>query len=130
MIDKALKDLDLKLDNADKKAFLSAVSWKDEQAKEVIKKKTASGVEFEADSDLRDSESVPLKEDIQVYFDREVLPFVADAWIDHEKTVRGYEINFNRHFYKPKQLRTLDDIRADILALEDETEGVLNAIIH
>ncbi len=129
-IDKALKDLGLKFDNADKKVFLSAVSWKDEQAKEVIKKKTAKGVEFEADSDLRDSESVPLKEDIQVYFDREVLPFVADAWIDHSKTVKGYEINFNRHFYKPKQLRTLDTIRADILALEDETDGVLNSIIH
>jgi len=73
---------------------------------------------------------VSLKEAIQVYFDREVLPFVADAWINHDKTVRGYEINFNRYFYQPKQLRTLDTIRADILALENETEGLLTTIIE
>lgn len=130
-VDKALKKLKISLDNSDKKAFLNAVSWKNESAKEVIKKENKDGsIEFEADSELRDTENVPLKEDIQTYFEREVLPFVSDAWIDHSKTVKGYEINFNRHFYKPKELRTLGKIRADILALEEETDGILNKIIN
>lgn len=130
-VDKALKKLKISLDNSDKKAFLNAVSWKNESSKEVIKKENKKGsIEFEADSELRDTENVPLKEDIQTYFEREVLPFVSDAWIDHSKTVKGYEINFNRHFYKPKELRTLEKIRADILALEEETDGILNKIIN
>lgn len=130
-VDEALKRLKITFDNNDKKAFLNAVSWKDEQAKEVIKKEHKDGsIEFEADSELRDTENVPLKDDIQAYFKREVLPFVPDAWIDHSKTVKGYEINFNRYFYKPKELRTLEQIRADILALEQETDGILNKIIN
>lgn len=129
-VDNALKKLKISLDNTDKKAFLNAVSWRDENAKEVIKKANKDGsIEFEADSELRDTENVPLKDDIQAYFAREVLPFVNDAWIDHSKTIKGYEINFNRHFYKPKELRTLEQIRADILALEQETDGILQAII-
>lgn len=129
-VDKTLKKLKISFDNTDKKAFLNAVSWRDENAKEVIKKANKDGsIEFEADSELRDTENVPLKDDIQAYFEREVLPFVADAWIDHSKTVKGYEINFNRYFYKPKELRTLEQIRADILALEQETDGILQAII-
>jgi len=129
-VDKALKKLKLSLDTADKKAFLSAVSWRDEKAKEVIKKENKDGsIEFEPDSELRDTENVPLKDDIQAYFEREVLPFVPDAWIDHGKTVKGYEINFNRYFYKPKELRTLEQIKNSILALEQETDGILQAII-
>lgn len=129
-VDEALKKLKLSLDNTDKKAFLNAVSWRNETAVEVIKKELKDGsIEFEPDSELRDTENVSLKEDIQAYFEKEVLPFVSDAWIDHSKTVKGYEINFNRYFYKPKELRTLDNIRADILALEQETDGILQNII-
>ena len=75
------------------------------------------------DANLRDNERVPLKEDIKTYFEREVLPHVPDAWIDKSKTKKGYEINFTKYFYKYKPLRRLSEIRADILALEKETEG-------
>ncbi len=81
------------------------------------------------DTNLRDSERVPLKEDIITYFDREVLPHVPDAWIDNSKTKKGYEINFTKYFYKYKPLRSLSEIRADILALEQETEGLLKEAI-
>jgi type I restriction enzyme M protein len=88
-------------------------------------------VEYEPDSSLRDTEQVPLLEEggIEAFFQREVLPYVPDAWIDAEKTQVGYEISFTRHFYKPTPLRTLEEIRADILALEQETEGLLEDIV-
>jgi type I restriction enzyme M protein len=88
-------------------------------------------VEYEPDSDLRDTEQVPLLEDggIETFIRREVLPHVPDAWYDPESVKTGYEISFTRHFYKPQPLRTLEDIRADILALEKETEGLLDEII-
>jgi type I restriction enzyme M protein len=89
-------------------------------------------VEYEPDTDLRDTEQVPLLEDggIEAFFRREVLPYAPDAWIDEDATKIGYEISFTRYFYKPESLRTLDEIRADILALEQETEGLLQAILE
>ena len=91
----------------------------------------ASIVEYEPDSELRDTEQVPLLEDggIDAFFRREVLPHVPDAWIDGDATKIGYEISFTRYFYKPQPLRTLAEIRADIEALERETEGLLKEII-
>jgi type I restriction enzyme M protein len=88
-------------------------------------------VEYEADSNLRDTETVPLTEEggIVEFIAREVMPHAPDAWIDEGKTAIGYEISFTRVFYKPQPLRTLVDIRADILALEAETDGLLPAII-
>ena len=71
------------------------------------------------DADLRDTENVPLHEDVQVYFEREVLPHAADAWIDHEKTKAGYEIPFNRHFYVFKPPRALAEIDADLKVVTD-----------
>lgn len=76
------------------------------------------------DSSLRDYENIPLKEDIEEYFKREVLPHVPDAWIDHSKTKVGYEINFTRYFYKYTPLRSTNEIRADILKLKDEMAGL------
>jgi type I restriction enzyme M protein len=81
-------------------------------------------------SDLRDYENVPLQDNIEEYFKQEVLPHLPDAWIDHTKTKVGYEINFTRYFYKYKPLRSLEEIRADILALEKETDGMLKDIIR
>ncbi|WKZ21735.1 MAG: class I SAM-dependent DNA methyltransferase [Candidatus Brocadiaceae baterium WH-1] len=81
------------------------------------------------DADLRDYENVPLKEDIEDYFKREVQPHVPDAWIDHSKTKIGYEINFTKYFYQYKPLRSLEEIRRDILALEKETEGMIKTIL-
>lgn len=82
------------------------------------------------DADLRDFENVPLKEDIEKYFKREVLPHLPDAWIDHAKTKVGYEINFTKYFYKYKPLRSLEEIRADILALEEETVNAISNVIQ
>ena len=88
-------------------------------------------VEYETDSELRDTEQVPLREvgGIEAFFLREVMPHVSDAWIDENSAKIGYEISFTRYFYKPTPLRTLEEIRADILALEKETEGLLDEII-
>ena len=89
-------------------------------------------VEYEPDTELRDTEQVPLLEDggIEGFFKREVLPYVPDAWIDESKTQLGYEISFTRYFYKPIQLRTLEEIRQDIFSLEKETEGILDDIVE
>ncbi len=86
---------------------------------------------------LRDHENIPLKkgkkestlDDIQEYLEKEVLPHVPDAWVDHGKTKVGYEINFTKYFYEYKPLRPLSEIRADILALEKETDGLLSEVI-
>jgi type I restriction enzyme M protein len=88
-------------------------------------------VEYEPDSDLRDTETVPLKEPggIEAFIRREVLPHAADAWIDESRTTIGYEISFTRYFYKPQSFRPLEAIRADILALERETDGLIANII-
>lgn len=83
-----------------------------------------------ADASLRDHEDVPLKSDIEEYVKKEVLPHVPDAWIDHTKTKIGYEINFTRYFFKYKPLRSLDEIRADILKLEQETDGMIKTILN
>jgi len=88
-------------------------------------------VGYEPDSDLRDTEQVPLLEPggIDAFLEREVLPYAPGAWYDPESVKVGYEISFTRYFYKPQPLRTLEEIRADILALERETEGLLAQII-
>ena len=88
-------------------------------------------VKYEPDTDLRDTEQIPLQEDggIEAFLRREVLPYAEDAWYDPASVKTGYEISFTRYFYKPQPLRTLEEIRADILALERETEGLLGEIV-
>ncbi len=88
-------------------------------------------VEFEPDTDLRDTEQIPLTEagGIEAFIRREVLPYAPDAWYVPSSVKTGYEISFTRYFYKPQPLRTLDEIRADIVALESETEGLLAEIL-
>ena len=152
--DVAMKAHSKKLGAPEKKAIYKAVSWRDETAPPVIAKRSklkASEhfepgydgayleevgkdrfiVEYEADTDLRDTEQVPLKEPggIEAFFVREVLPHATDAWISMDATKIGYEISFARYFYKPTPLRTLDQIRADILKLEEQTEGLLHKIV-
>jgi len=89
-------------------------------------------VEYEPDTQLRDTEQVPLMEEggVEAFIRREVLSHVPDAWIDESATKIGYEVSFTRYFYKPQPLRSLEEIRADILALEKETEGLLKRIIE
>jgi type I restriction enzyme M protein len=88
-------------------------------------------VEYEPDTDLRDTEQIPLLErgGIDAFLRREVLPYAADAWYDPASVKTGYEISFTRYFYRPQPMRTLEEIRADILALQKETEGLLKGII-
>ena len=81
--------------------------------------------EIKANSVLRDYENVPLLEDIETYFNREVLPNVPDAWVDQTKSKVGYEINFTKYFYIYKPLRSLDEIKSDILKLEEEAVGLI-----
>ncbi|MGC8731331.1 MAG: type I restriction-modification system subunit M [Halothiobacillaceae bacterium] len=143
-----------RLSAAEKEAIYKAVSWRDETAPPVIarRSKLKAGepfepgfdgryletvgkerfiVEYKPDPELRDTEQVPLKEPggIDAFFRREVLPHAPDAWIARDKTQIGYEISFARYFYKPAPLRTLSEIRADILALEAKTEGLLKKIV-
>ena len=88
-------------------------------------------VEYEPDTDLRDTEQILLQEagGIEAFLRREVLPYAADAWYRPDSVRIGYEISFTRYFYKPKPMRTLEEIRADILTLEQETEGLLAEIL-
>ncbi len=88
-------------------------------------------VEYEPDSDLRDTEQVPLLEEggIEAFIRREVLPYTPDAWIKEAAAKIGYEVSFTRHFYKPQPLRTLEEISADILAVEKEAEGLLDGLL-
>lgn len=88
-------------------------------------------VEYEPDTDLRDTEQIPLLEEggIEAFLRREVLPHAADAWYETTTIKTGYEVSFTRYFYKPQPMRTLAEIRADILVLEKETDGLLSEII-
>lgn len=98
---------------------------------------TGEYIEYEPDSELRDTENVPLALDtslsasrgIHDYFIREVRPHVDEAWIAIDKTVIGYEISFNKYFYQHKPLRSLEEVTAEILALEAETDGLLKQLV-
>jgi type I restriction enzyme M protein len=83
----------------------------------------------EPDPELRDTENVPLKEDVHAYVEREVRPFLPDAWIDESRTRIGYEIPFTRHFYEYTPLRPLAEIEAEIRTLEAEIEGMLEEVL-
>jgi type I restriction enzyme M protein len=84
---------------------------------------------YESESDLRDTENVPLKDNIYAYFLREVKPHVAEAWINLDATKIGYEVSFNKYFYKHKPLRNIEDVGADIMQLELESDGLIREIL-
>jgi type I restriction enzyme M protein len=151
-VNDVLETLGRKLSASDIKTILRTVSWRDENAPPVVAKVHKPGkaqpdalrglyevqigsknvvVEYEPDSELRDTEQVPLLEHggVEAFIRREVLPYTSDAWIDESKTKVGYEISFTHHFYKPQPLRSLEDIRADILAVEKEAEGLLDELL-
>jgi len=141
-----------KLTGARKKLLQGRLAKRDETAVEVISKIHKPGktkpdplrglfeatidskpcvVEYKPDTELRDTEQVPLLEEggIEAFIRREVLPHVPDAWYDQESVKTGYEISSTRYFYKPQPLRSLKEIRADILAVEKETVGLLGEIM-
>jgi type I restriction enzyme M protein len=113
-LEKAASEADLKLSAPVKKAILNTMSQRDEAAEICVDEDGNP----EPDTDLRDYENVPLKEDIHAYFEREVKPHVPDAWIDESKTKVGYEIPFNRHFYKYTRPRPFEEIKAEIKQIE------------
>lgn len=152
-VDQALKQLGIKLPAAELKLILRGVSWRVEAAPPVIAKVYKAGkvmddpmlgrfavsidgkpcvVEYEPDPDLRDTEQVPLLEEggIEAFIRREVLPYTPDAWLNNDATKIGYEVSFTRHFYKPQPLRTLAEIRADILAIEREAGDLLDDLLE
>jgi type I restriction enzyme M protein len=122
-IEKLLKKRDSRWKAPEEKLFRSVFTMKDAQGTPVKK-----GSGFEPDADLRDFENVPLKEDIDAYSKREVLPHVPDAWMDRAKDKVGYEINFNRHFYKFTPPRKLAEIDADLKKAEDEILRLLREV--
>lgn len=130
LLDSESKKRDIKITKQQLTKVYSAFTQTDEEAEKVIKRKNKDGsYEYEPDSDLRDYEKIPLKDDIQAYFEKEVLPYVPDAWIDHDKTKVGYEINFNKHFFKFEREDSLEDITAEIEKLQNETEDLLKLIM-
>lgn len=124
-LNQAFKRANLSLNAQLKKAILDALSERDETA-EICR--TSKG-EPEPDPTLRDYENIPLKEDIQAYFEREVKPHVPDAWLDESKTKIGYEIPFTRHFYKYQPLRSPEEILKDIVELEKSIQEKLKKVI-
>ncbi|NME66585.1 type I restriction-modification system subunit M [Flammeovirga aprica] len=159
-VEAELKARKVKFSASEKNLIYNAVSWYDENAEKVIKKKEKlsedkleklldrlgcsqeqlsdfgyehqSGTEYivyETESDLRDNENVPLKEEIHDYFIREVQPHVPEAWINLEATKIGYEISFNKYFYKHQPLRSLEEVSTEMLALEEESEGLIKEIL-
>ncbi len=125
----ATKAADIKLPGPIKKAILSALSERDPEAPPCMSSKGGP----EPDSELRDTESVPLSESIEAFFEREVKPHVPDAWIDRDKCdkhdgevgIVGYEINFNRYFYRYTPPRELADIERDIRGIEKDIVRML-----
>jgi type I restriction enzyme M protein len=115
---------DVRLSAPELKAVLAALSERDESAQICTDKQGNP----EPDTDLRDTETVPLKESIEDYFQREVQPHVPDAWIDHSKTKIGYEIPLNRHFYRYEPPRELEQIEAEIKTLEGEILDLLKEV--
>jgi type I restriction enzyme M protein len=152
VVETALEKLGESLSAVELKLLYKAVSWRVEDATPVVAKVYKSGkvaadplrglftvrvggketiIEYEADTELRDNEQIPLIEEggIEAFIRREVLPYAPDAWIDESKTKIGYEISFTRHFYKPQPLRSLEEIRADLVKAQKESEGLLDELI-
>ena len=159
-VEEASKSKGLKLSAGQLKTICRAMSVSDPEAEPVIKKELKASakdiseltdtfgipesriadygiltignkfIQYEADSDLRDSEKIPVAEDIYEYFQREVRPYVADAWIDLPSTKIGCEISFNKYFYKPAPLRSLAENEADILALDEQSQGFIKSLFN
>ncbi len=126
--DSFLKDFDsvfkkngIKLPTPLKKSIVSSLSERDENAQVVTNKK---GIP-EPDSELRDNENVTLKENIEEYMKREVLPYVSDSWVEESKTKIGYEISFNRYFYVYQPPRSIDEIQKDLTLIENQIQDLL-----
>ena len=119
-------ELGVRLSASERRAIESALGERDPDAAVC---RGARG-RIEPDTELRDTETVPLGEDIDYYMAREVLPHVPDAWVDESKTKVGYEIPLNRHFYVYEPPRALDTIKSDLQQLEQEIAGLLSDVVR
>jgi type I restriction enzyme M protein len=153
-VDAALQAWGQKLSTGDRKALLRGLSWRDEAAPAVVRKVSmgkkatpnplhgrfaaevdgkAVVIEYEPDPDLTDYEQVPLLEPdgVEGFITREVTPYARDAWVDERSVDKvGYEISFTRHFYKPVELRSLEEIEADIRKLLAESDGLVERALE
>jgi len=122
----------VKLSGSKLQELLTHLNCKEEQLSDYgyfPSDKKGEYIEYETESDLRDSENVPLKENIYDYFLREVKPHVAEAWINLDANKIGYEISVNKYFYRHKPLRSIEDVSTDILELEKQSDGLLREIL-
>jgi len=126
VLKKAFHNSELNLNKSQLKMLLSALPERDETADICTDAKGNP----EPDTDLRDTENVPLKEDIHTYFEREVKPHVPDAWINESRTKIGYEIPFTRHFYKYQPLRPSEEILQEIVELEEQIQQKLKKVME
>lgn len=127
-VEAVLEKQDSRWKSAEHKLFRDVFTIRDPAAKPVLAVKKSKYSEYEPDSALRDFENVPLTESIEDYFEREVRPYVSDAWMDRDKDTVGYEINFNRHFYAYTPPRSLSVIDADLKRAEDEILRLLREV--
>ena len=109
---------------AQRAAFRATFTERDSEAEPVV----AQAPALEPDPQLRDFENVPLLDDVDAYFEREVRPYVPDAWMDRSKDKVGYEINFNRHFFKYTPPRPLKDVNAELMRAKEEIVGLLQEV--
>ncbi|SJZ60645.1 HsdM family class I SAM-dependent methyltransferase [Garciella nitratireducens] len=145
-LEKLAKEEDEKFLARHRKLIQDNLTIADKNAKKVIKSSKKTGkedptygvfkdnnlyIEYEQDTDLRDTERIPLNYNggVEGFFKEEVIPYVEDAWIDESRTRIGYEISFTKYFYNPVKLRSLEEIVEDIKALEEQTDGLLDEII-
>jgi type I restriction enzyme M protein len=120
-------EINVKLTAKRVKNIRSYFTTVDENAEPVKDKKGG----YESDKDLKDTELIPFTYEggIEAFFNNEVLPYAKDAWIDKNSIVIGYEINFTKYFFTPAELRSVEDIIADIQSIEFDTDGLLASII-
>jgi type I restriction enzyme M protein len=108
------------------KTIRAALGVRDEKAVPVL---DPEGQQL-PDSELREFENIPLKDDIDAYFAREVKPHLPDAWMDRSKDKIGYEISFTKYFYEYTPLRSTEEIAAELLKLDEETENLLREVVR
>ena len=100
-----------------------------DEAKAIVSKNSYEYIEYEVETDLRDSENIPLNQKIHEYFLKEVKTHVQEAWINLDSVKIGYEISFNKYFYKHKPLRSIEEVTKDIVELEKQSDGLIKEIL-
>lgn len=128
-LSKYLETLDKKITAQELKYLIDKISYKNQKAEKVIKKiNKDKSIEFEPDNDLRDIELIPLDVEVEKFYKKEILPYIPDAWIDHSKTIKGYEIKFAKYYYNKPNLGEADKILAEIMHSKEEEISLLKSL--